>query len=323
MAIGIASHCLSDTEPRACPADRRYYGVGGITVQLESDLPFGERTFADKLRPFEVDGPGSDTIMIRHHFGLPDIEAGELGPPVYHHPPWAVYRTRHGWVYLGILPGGEGLPWHRVAVFNADHSRGDVYHPSESRFFQGGADALTFFPTDQILLARVLADRQACLLHAAAAILDGEGLLFVGHSGAGKSTVARMLQERAEILCDDRNIVRRQPEGLRLYGTWSHGEVPRVSAASAPLRAICLLRQSARNRLAPIADRGLALRELLACLIRPVATADWWDNSLALLGQIAREASLYEMHFETSGEIVRELESLVLARSAAAETPQR
>ena len=77
----------------------------------------------------------------------------------------------------------------------------------------------------------------------------GQGLLFVGHSEAGKSTTVKMLQGKAEILCDDRNIVRRWPEGFRVHGTWSHGEVPLVSAASAPLSAIFFLHKSKQNRL--------------------------------------------------------------------------
>ena len=44
-----------------------------------------------------------------------------------------------------------------------------------------------------------------------------------------------VVEGRGEVLCDDRNIVRRSPGGFRVYGTWSHGEVPIVSSASAPL----------------------------------------------------------------------------------------
>jgi hypothetical protein len=38
--------------------------------------------------------------------------------------------------------------------------------------------------------------------------------LHVGEEGVG-----------VEILCDDRNIVRRMDDGWRVYGTWSHGDV--------------------------------------------------------------------------------------------------
>ena len=60
-------------------------------------------------------------------------------------------------------------------------------------------------------------------------------MLFVGHSEAGKSTIVKMLKGQAKILCDDRIIVRKWPEGFRIHGTWGHGEVPDVSPDSAPL----------------------------------------------------------------------------------------
>jgi len=88
----------------------------------------------------------------------------------------------------------------------------------------------------------LLADRNAVLLHSAGVIFNGQGLLFVGHSSAGKSTIVTMLKNAAcsgafdgtpldvEILCDDRNILRRWPAGEQMHGTWSHGDVSDVSA---------------------------------------------------------------------------------------------
>jgi hypothetical protein len=59
--------------------------------------------------------------------------------------------------------------------------------------------------------------------HAAGFVMDSKGLLFVGHSDAGKSTMMKMLRSQGEMLCDDRIIVRRWQDGFRIHGTWSHG----------------------------------------------------------------------------------------------------
>ena len=217
--------------------NRRYYQIAGITIQVDADLPITDTTFDPKFRLFEVAEPGDDIIRIHHHFKLPELREDELGEEVYRRPPWVIYRNQGTWTYLGILPWPQEEVW-RVAVFDQGHGRGDVYSPGEQEFRRGNWHALTLLPTDQILLARALADRQACYLHSAGVVLNRQGLLFVGHSEAGKSTTVKMLQDRAEILCDDRNVVRRWPEGFRIHGTWSHGEVPDVSPASAPLRAI-------------------------------------------------------------------------------------
>ena len=142
-------------------------------------------------------------------------------------------------------------------------------------------------------------------------ILDGRGLLFVGHSEAGKSTIVKMLKDKAQILCDDRNIVRRWPEGFRVHGTWSHGEVPLVSPASAPLDALLFLKKSDRNRIAPVSEKKEILQRLMACLIKPFVTAEWWQKELTLLEEMTSVVHCYEMEFDRSGRIVTEIEKLV------------
>ena len=285
---------------------RRYYQCAGITIQVDSDLPITDRTFHPKFKLFEVHGPGEDTITIRHHFGLPDLNGNDLGKEVYRKPPWAIYKKGDSWIYTGISPtrGDESI--HRVAVFNCDHTRVRIYNDQtrEDSFIKGDLHSLTLFPTDQILLARVLADREGCYLHSSGVILDGNGLLFVGHSDAGKSTIATMLRDRVEILCDDRMIIRKRTDGFRIYGTWSHGDVPDVSPSSAPLTAIMFLEQAPENRIILVDDRKAITRRLLACLIKPFETADWWAKTLRLVERMAREVPCYVLKFDRSGGVV-------------------
>jgi MoaA/NifB/PqqE/SkfB family radical SAM enzyme len=290
---------------------RRHYRIAGITIQVESDLPISDTTFDPKFRLFRADGPGGDTISVRHHFGLPDLAGRELGQVVYRKPPWVIRRNGRSWIYSAVSPhSGPGRPEQWI-VFNDGHTRGRVYHADAAAFRGGRLGSLTLFPTDQILLARLLADRQGCYLHSAGAILKGKGLLFVGHSEAGKSTIVEMLKGRAEILCDDRNIARRWPEGFRLHGTWSHGDVPLVSPSSAPLSALLFLRKADGNRLHPLRDRKTILARLLACLIKPYADADWWGKTLTVVENLIREIPAYDMEFDKSGKAVDLLRDLV------------
>jgi hypothetical protein len=290
--------------------NQRYYRIGGITIGVGADSEIDDDTFHPKFRLFEVDGPGEDTISIQHHFSLPALEEQGLGRLVYQYPPWAIYRADHGWTYLGVTPSQGKRDLHRVAMFSPDHTQGDIFSPRVDRFRRGHLHSLTLFSSDQILLAQVLADRQGCYLHAAGAILNGQGLLFVGHSEAGKSTMMTMLKGRAEILCDDRIIVRRNQGTFRIYGTWSHGDVPDVSPASAPLRAILFLEQAAENRLVPLADRREIISRLLSCLIRPLVTVQWWEQMLAHVEALTR-VPCYIQRSDKSGEIVRLLERFV------------
>jgi MoaA/NifB/PqqE/SkfB family radical SAM enzyme len=316
---------------------RRYFRIAGITLQVDSDLPVEDRTFHPKLTAFRVEGPGEDTVTIRHHFTLPDLTGKDLGRELYRKPPWAISQRNGSYIYRSISPQTDDPSLHCVATFNADHSRARICNGREDTWRKGNLYSLTLFPSDQILIARLLADRRGCCLHSAGAILDGAGMLFVGRSEAGKSTITRLLIQHghsgrseespafhdetlrpargdrgtAEILGDDRNIARRLDDGWRVYGTWSHGDVPVVSANDAPLRAVCFIEKANENTLTPLTDSREIMRRLLACVIKPFVTADWWHKTLDTGERMAKEVPFYVMRFDKSGEIVGELRRLI------------
>ncbi len=289
---------------------RRYFTIGGITIQVDSDIPFTETSFHPKFSSFIVDGPGEDTVSIRHHFEIPDLPVEKRGKELYRKSPWAIYQKGNSWIYAGIPTDGTLSPLHKLAVFSHDHSACRIYNNNEDTFRKGNMTSLTMFPTDQILVGRLLADRDGFFLHSCGAVMDGKGLLFVGHSEAGKSTTAGLIAGQAKILCDDRNIVRRFADGWKVYGTWSHGDVPDVSSRSAPLHAILFIEKSDVNRIARIEDRREIVRRLLACVIRPFVTNDWWEKTLDGVEKMAREVPCYVMQFDKSGAIVPELKRL-------------
>lgn len=291
----------------------KYYKIAGITIQVNSDLPIRENTFHPKFKIFEVDGPGDDSIVINHHFFWDeDLKTDKFSDQLYFRPPWAIYKDNNTIIYKWIEADPPYKNCNRKAIANNTHTKIDIFtHPKFKKIFiKGGLTSLTLFPSDQILIGRLLAYRQGCIIHSLGIILDRNGYIFVGHSDAGKSTMAEIMKKGAEILCDDRNIIRKQNNIFQLFGTWSHGDVPDVSSNSAPLKAIFFLEQSKDNSLEKIKDKKRIFKTLLACLIRPVGTSDWWDNSLAIITSIATEIPCWNLKFDKSNKVFKLIKEL-------------
>jgi hypothetical protein len=304
------------THTDSSQSKKRHFQIAGITVRLESDLNFDTLRFKPEFTPFAVEGPGDDNVTLRHHFELPDLRNEDFGQELYRKAPWVISHKNETWYYRGVTPDSADTALHCFAMFDADHTHGTIYNLRrvERQVRRHGWHSLSLFPTDQIWLTPLLADRNAVLLHSGAAQVAGQGLVFVGHSSAGKSTMVTLLKDAgigAEILCDDRNVVRRwDGEGWRVHGTWSHGTVSAVSAASAPLRAVLFLNQAERNEIVPLTDRKQIWRRLLATLIRAAVTAEWWQKELDVLERLVADAAFYDVFFDRSGAIVAELAKL-------------
>jgi hypothetical protein len=283
----------------------RYFKTADITIRLKSDLAFGKNTFHPKFNHFRINHPGDDIVDIEHHFSLPDLKGKVLGKEVYRKPPWAIYKNNGFWIYLSILPAPDDKKPYRVAIFNSGHTRGTIYNKNKNDFSKGNLHSLSIFPSDQIFIARVLADREGFYLHSCGVNFNGKGLLFAGHSEAGKSTMANLLRDKAEVLCDDRIIVRKHPEGFKIYGTWSHGDVPDVSMNSASLKAIMFLEKNPENKLIRLSDKKEIVKKMLSCLITPLVTADWWMKTLLVVDHVVESTPCYILKFKKSSEVVK------------------
>jgi MoaA/NifB/PqqE/SkfB family radical SAM enzyme len=283
---------------------RRRFRVAGLAVDVEADLPIDDATFAPKFKAFRTADDGPADIVLRHHFSLPELAGADLGREVHRHAPWAVYRKGSSWIYLMISPDPADPTVHRVMVFDDKHTRGRIYSPSDGLFRRGGHDSLALLPSDQIVLAQTLPAFGGVYVHAAAVDMDGRGLLFAGPSEAGKSTIVKLIGERAKVLCDDRVVVRGSSEGFRVHGTWNHGEIDRVSPGSAPLSGVFFLRQAAANRVDRIGDPKAVLKDFLPRLVRPLVSADWWERALTVAEAVVREVPFYDLRFDKSGAVV-------------------
>ena len=189
-----------------------------------------------------------------------------------------VFDAPGGWEARGLADGGTEIsfvghldsterfsPWARLR-HDAALSRAEfMLSPRE-----GGGRIEVGFPTDVYFVARHLARSGGVLLHASAVVFEGGAYLFVGHSGAGKSTTAmHALTIGAEVLSDDRTIVTMEPDGsVRAWGTPWHGSLRRATNLDAPVRGLFVIVQAAEDSVLPI-SAARALGETFVRLVHP------------------------------------------------------
>lgn len=295
--------------------DRNYrlYELAGMSIHVDSDLPFQSKTFGPALAPFRASQHGDDNIYISHRLGLPDLGLLEKAKVLYRQMPWVIYRVASSWIYLALEDENEPLNARAVAVFSDDYSKVIIYHRDDTLLREScDMRALTMFPSDQIMMSQVLARRNGFYIHSAGMILNGQGLLFVGQSGMGKSTMVKMLKEYGEVFCDDRNIIRRWPDEYRIHGTWSHGEVPLVANLSAPLAAIIFLEQGEDDTLEQNNDTRCTVRHMLNRIIKPYCDELWWEATTKLLEGVVTSVPTYRLRFtRNKAKVVNSLSSLV------------
>jgi hypothetical protein len=160
------------------------------------------------------------------------------------------------------------------------------------------------YPADELLVTNYLANGLGVEVHGCG-LLDFEtgGHLFLGHSGAGKSTTAKLWQSLRdpEILSDDRIILRLQDDGLWMHGTPWHGEAAFAAPAKARINRIFILEHGipehgVENKITPL-TRSRAVGELFARSFPPFHSAAGLERTVGFLEQILNRVPCYQFQF--------------------------
>ena len=130
-----------------------------------------------------------------------------------------------------------------------------------------------------ILFAMASACTGTVLFHSAVVSLDGRGYMFLGKSGTGKSTHARLWLQNipgTELMNDDNPAVRVKPDGTAVvYGTPWSGKTPCYRNISAPLGGIVLLSQAPYNKIVRLKGIGAY------AAVVPSISGKRWDARIA------------------------------------------
>ena len=226
----------------------KYFHVAGHRFALSgaaSDLP---AEGLDNYKPFEVEADGIPPLFTLRleAFEVPEekqpllVQESEDDMPVLN-----LYACPDGRWFLEMSP-------HRTVPVCAhllfDPEQGDAQlHVLTRRL-------TTFAVNDALMLlfARRTAGDLTLEMHASVVEKDGRGVLFLGKSGAGKSTHSSLWLKYIEgtsLLNDDNPILRAGEDGVRVYGSPWSGKTPCYRNHDVPVAAIVRIRQAPFNKI--------------------------------------------------------------------------
>jgi len=145
---------------------------------------------------------------------------------------------------------------------------------------------------------------EALLLHSAGMELGGKGFLFVGQSGAGKSTISRLLRNYGEIYSDDLVAVDLSKEDTQILSTPFRGEetiwVGRQTGTR--LVRVFFLIKSDKNEIVPV-ERGYAVAKLFANSPFVNSDDEMVDLLVERINSLLERVEFYILRFRKDGSV--------------------
>lgn len=265
--------------------------IGGISIALIPEKAPGRFSLIKKAINFVINDAPEVTLQV-HCGNFPKIED-----------PKQVFDTNHTWEMFEqgdrqvIKVRSPQMDPYQLGVFSKDFRSGDIYVANDVR----EPDAYVFplsYPMGELYTMNLLGTGIGMIFHAAGVIYQGEGYLFTGHGGVGKSTTARLWQDQPKVLVvnDDKVIIRKKDGQFYLYGTPWHGEGGMALPDSAPLRKVFVLKQALENYIHPIPPAELTAK-LLVRTFSPL-----WDEEkvtffLSFLEELGKKVPCMELGF--------------------------
>jgi hypothetical protein len=236
-------------------------------------------------------------------------EQQELGAPLFDSGSWRAFRHGANRSIAYTNPDDESPTV--VTIPDEVDKKLRVYQPS--RRLSPDAPILTPFryPLDQAIMMHLLLRFQGALVHGAGLVKNGVGVVCVGKSGAGKSTISRVAVEGGwRALSDDRIIIRRVGGEWRMFGTPWPGDCGYARNESARLTALCILSQDPESALAPL-NAGHMFARLIPTVSLPMYDKDLVTQYFAILDRLLREVLFYDLQFTPDERVLPVLDSLV------------
>ena len=257
-------------------------------IELEKTTTVEWRGTAESLQP----------VVIRHEVG--DVSTRQM-TRVLDVPPWCTFHIDE-----------RGEP---ASLFHAVFGEVDRLLACEEpgaryvvRYAAAPESPVVALQSELTAFSFALAARGLGLIaHSCAFVLpDGPGVLCPGRSGAGKTTLARLLRDNApaiDVLTDDRAIVTLE-DSLTLWGSPWPGAARVAASGGAPLAAVMFISHGNAVALREM-TRGEAFRRIVSSLSMPLWEPARCGRALELVDAIVSRTTLVEATYPPTADAAR------------------
>jgi hypothetical protein len=285
--------------PRA--RERKKFSVGiagvGLSFFFDQDLP---ELGLEGINDIFIKEMGDDIKLKVHHGHVPELRIKEK---VFDSDTtWALYLSEGKYVLQNdtLEPGSSPTLF---VVLEPDFKSGDIYLSDDSFDRDLFPDPLGY-PLNQILMILLLARGKGIVFHACGVDDGGAGYLFLGLSGHGKSTMAKLwFENQAIVLNDDRIVVREKDGEFWMYGTPWHGDFRELSPNGLPIQKMFFLHRGVENRVV-LKNGAEAVAMLLARSFPPLWDKNGMTYTTQLCQRIVNKIPCYELSFAPDTKIV-------------------
>jgi hypothetical protein len=248
-----------------------------------------------------------------HHPLVPDAHS-DITLRVHNHPPppfpqkemtfdsgqtWALFKCAGKYILRNTSLHSEISP-SRFLFLDADLKSGDLYVTGDT---PQDVDPLGY-PLNQVLWILLLSQGRGLLFHACGIDDDGKGYLFLGNSGDGKSTTAKLwFDQGITVLNDDRIIVREKDGEFWMYGTPWHGDFKEHSSHGLPIHKLFFLRHGRKNS-CKAKSGAEAVSMLLTRSFPPFWDSEGMAFTIEFCQRLVSKTPCYELTFVPNGRIL-------------------
>lgn len=234
--------------------------------------------------------------------------------PVDELPPLPATGMDQGFSYRAEL-GDTRLCYHRLAPEEGPfaltrYEKGKITLLIKTGFTDSFSTFAAIF--NRIWMEEVLVEHHRFLLHAALCEKEGKAILFIGESGAGKSTQARLWQEHRSfsVLNGDRAVLEQTPDGFLAHGSPWAGSSGIYENRSAAVRLAALPRKAEENSaaLCSLSDGFAAVFPHIALGRRDLSTV---ERAMELCADLVKRVPVAVLNCRPDEGAVKSLEEVL------------